>query len=232
MYPVLSTFGPASSRVPRQHYSLRKDADGPRPLRPGIRARRLRRRDGGRSARAGRSRHRRPRPHRARAPGPPRRLGRRGRDGRRRRHIGADPSPLPGRRGRGGRVHAARRRRLRRGAGLPAHRPRRRPQGPHGAGAVGRGGGAGRARLAGPAHRAGGAGQDGTGRHAEDRAGLRGPGGWRHRHHGPRAPRLRAAQAGGARGGRPVLPVALGEDAGLQGHAHLRAAAPVLPRPA
>ena len=36
------------------------------------------------------------RTHRARAPGPPGRLGRRGGDGRRGRDPGADPAPLPG----------------------------------------------------------------------------------------------------------------------------------------
>ena len=51
-------------------------------------------------------------------------------------------------------------------------------------------------------------------------------------HHGARAPRLRPAQAGRARGRRVVLPLAVGPDARLQGHAHLGAAAPVLPRPA
>ncbi len=74
--------------------------------------------------------------------------------------------------------------------------------------------------------------QDGARCHAADRAALRGPGGGGRRHHGARAARLRAAQAGRARGRRPLLPVALGTHDRLQGHAHLRATAPVLPRPA
>ena len=54
----------------------------------------------------------------------------------------------------------------------------------------------------------------------------------RARHHGARADGLRLAQAGRARAGRGVLPIALGPDVGLQGHADFRAAAPVLSRPA
>ena len=48
---------------------------------------------------------------------------------------------------------------------------------------------------------------------------------------GARAPGLRAAQAGRARRRRAVLPLAVVADAGLQGHADLRAAALVLHRP-
>ena len=79
--------------------------------------------------------------------------------------------------GRGGRVLAARRRGLRRRPRLPAHRPRRRAEGPHRRRADGRRGGPVRARLAHRADRARGPGQDRAGRHAADRAGLRGAGG-------------------------------------------------------
>ena len=75
-------------------------------------------------------------------------------------------------------------------------------------------------------------GQIAFGRHAAHPAGVRRPVGSRRRHHGARAARLRAAQAGRARRRRRLLPVAVGPHHRLQGHAHLRAAAPVLPRPA
>ena len=210
----------------------RKDADGHWPLRPGIRTRRLWRRHGGRSARPARPRHRRPRPDRPRAPGAPRCVRGRGRDGRRRRHPGPGPAPVPGRGGRGGGVLAARRRRLRGRPRLPADRRRRRAEGPDRRGADRRRGGAVRAGVAQRAHRPRGPGQDRARRHAADRAALRGAGGTGHGHHGPRAPRLRGAQAGGARGRRTLLPLARGPDDRLQGHADLRTAAPVLPRPA
>ena len=105
-------------------------------------------------------------------------------------------------------------------------------EGPHRRGADGRRGGPVRAGVAHRADRARGPGQDRARRHAADRAGLRGAGGTGHGHHGPRAPRLRPAQAGRARRRRPLLPLAVGPDDRLQGHADLRAAAPVLPRPA
>ncbi len=123
-------------------------------------------------------------------------------------------------------------RRLRRGPGVPAHRRRRRAQGARRGGAARRRGGPGGARVARHADRAARARQDGARGHAAHRAALRGPGRGRRRHDGAGAPRLRAAQAGRARRGRPLLPVALGADDRLQGHAHLRAAARVLPRPA
>ena len=233
MYPGLSTFGPTSSRYAVQLLPIRKDADGHWPLRPGIRARRLWRRHGGRSPRPSRPRHRGPRPHRPRAPGPPRRVGRRGRDGRRRRHPGAGPAPLPGRRGR--------RRRASRcpSAGgyavglafLPtdaddAHKARTvveqtppRRDWPCSGGAT-------------VPTEPDGLGKTARGAMPRIRAAVRGAGRARRRHHGARAARLRAAQAGRARGRRRLLPLALGADARLQGHAHLRAAAPVLPRPA
>ena len=210
----------------------RKDADGHWPLRPGIRTRRLWCRHGGRPARPAGSRHRRPRPHGPRAPRAPRRVGGRGRDGGRRRHPGPGPTPVPGRGRRGGGVRAARRRGLRGRPGLPAHRPRRRPEGPHRRRADGGGGGAVRAGVADRAHGARGTGQDGARRHAPHRAGLRGTGRQGDGHAVPRAPRLRPAQAGRARRRRPLLPVAVGADHRVQGHAHLRAAASVLPRPA
>ena len=77
-----------------------------------------------------------------------------------------------------------------------------------------------------------GPGQDGARCDAADRAGLRGAGGARGRHHGARAPGLRAAQARRARGRRLVFPLVVRPHARVQGHAHLRAAARVLPRPA
>ena len=124
-----------------------------RPLRRGIRARRLRRRHGGRPARPGRPRHRRPGPHRARAPGPPGRLGSRGGHRRRGRDPGPGPAPLPA-----GEADAAgfalpERRALRRRAGLPAQRRRRRRQGQGQWSSPGRRGGPARARLAHGAHR-------------------------------------------------------------------------------
>ncbi len=227
-------FGPTSSRSPFTFSPFRKDADGHWPLRPGIRARRLRRRHGGRSPRPAGPRHRRPRPHRARAAGPPRRLGRRGRDGRRRRHPRADPAPLPGDRGGGGRLHAARRRGLRGRPGLPAHRPRRRPQGTGVGGADGRRGGArgcsGGARC--PPRPRGWA-KIAVGAMPRIEQVFVAPSAVRGVDtDGAGAAGLRAAQAGGARGRRPLLPVAVGAHPRLQGHAHLRAAPPVLPRPA
>ncbi len=64
------------------------------------------------------------------------------------------------------------------------------------------------------------------------RAALRRPLRARRRHHGAGAARLRAAQAGGARARRRLLPVAVRPHDRLQGDADLRAATPVLPRPA
>ncbi len=95
-------------------------------------------------------------------------------------------------------------------------------------------GGAGGARVARRADRARGSRQDGAGRHAGDRAGLRGADarGTAAGHHDAGATRLRPAQAGRARRRRVVLPLTVGPDAGVQGHAHLGAAASVLPRPA
>ena len=90
-FPLRANVVPVSVQL----LPIRKDADGHWPLRPGIRARRLWCRHGGRSARPSRPRHRRPRPHRPGAPGPPWRLRRRGQHRRRRRHPGADPAPLP-----------------------------------------------------------------------------------------------------------------------------------------
>ena len=74
--------------------------------------------------------------------------------------------------------------------------------------------------------------QDRARRHAAHRAALRRPAHRGRGHDGARAARLRAAQARRARRRRPVLPLALGADDRLQGHAHLRAAARVLSRPA
>ena len=155
-------------------------------------------------------------------------------DRRRRRHPGPGAAPVPGRRGRGGRLHPARRRRLRRRPGLLAPRRRRRRQGPRTWWPPGRRGGPAPCsgwrvvpdRDRGPRARP-------PGRHAAHRAALRAATAGRgRRHHGPRAPGLRAAQAGRARRRRALLPVAVGPHHRLQGHAHLRAAAHVLPRPA
>ena len=102
----------------------------------------------------------------------------------------------------------------------------------HGGAAGGRGGPR-RARLARRADGAGRAGEDRAGGDAPDRAGVPGTDrGCRRRSHGAGAAGLRAAQAGGARGRRPLLPVPLGAHPRLQGHAHVGAAAPVLQRPA
>ena len=124
--------------------------------------------------------------------------------------------------------------RLRGRPGLPARRRRRRAQGPRRRRAAGRRGGPDGARVARRARPS----PTGLGKTAlgamprSSRCSSRRSTRPRRRHHGARAPRLRAAQAGRARGRRPLLPVAVGPHHRLQGHAHLRAAAPVLPRPA
>ena len=113
------------------------------------------------------------------------------------------------------------------GACLPARRRGRRAEGPGHGGATGGRGGPRRARVARRADGAGRAGEDRARGDAPDRAGVPGTDRrCRRRSHGLGAAGLRAAQAGGARSRRPLLPVALGTHHRLQGHAHVGTAAP------
>ena len=154
----------------------RKDADGLWPLRPGLRARRLRGRHGGRSSGSAESRHRRPRPDGSRTAGPSRGVGRRGEHRRRGRNPRSDPAPFPVRRGDGRGYGSARPGRLRRRAGLPSRGPRRRSQGARRRGTDRRRGRSARPVVAGGAHRDDEPRHDRPGSDAPDRAAVRGAG--------------------------------------------------------
>ena len=117
------TDGPASSRAeaPVHTPGIAHVAHPPSPgsLRPGIRARRLRRRVRRRPPRSAEPRHRREGHHRPRPPRPPWRNRGRGQHRRRRRHPHPGPRPVPPR---GGRLRPAARGALRHRHRLPAHR--------------------------------------------------------------------------------------------------------------
>ena len=174
-------------------------------------------------------------------PGAPRRLRLREEHRRRRRHPRADAARLPGQGGRPGRLPPARARRLRRRLRLPADR-RGRPPPRRGDVRAGRARGrTDRPRLARRAGRAGAARPDRAGGDADDPADLHWP---RRSPQPPRRPGLRAqalrrppprrerrAEFRREAARHVLRPIALLQDADLQGDAQRRPARAVLPRP-
>ncbi len=157
-------------------------------------------------------------------PRPPGRLGERGQHRRRRRHHDPGAGPLPAR---GRPVRPAAGRPVRDRHRVPARRARRRGQGGRDPRRHRRAGGRHRSRLARRPHRPVDARGVGRRRDADLPAVVRREG--RPLRHRPRPVGLRRAQARRARGAG-VLPVVVGPDRRLQGHAHDAPARGVLPR--